>query len=446
MLRNTIVGLQSVDRTLVEAGRGIGMSSGRVLFRVELPLAVPVIMAGVRTALVLVVGTADVRDVHQRRRPGQPDHLAASSCSASPCSVSGAILVALLALARRVGGPRPRDGRPPEGTLMLTLRRLLRPAVLAATLVTLAATAGCGLGTANGFTPSGTLDGPLKDVKGLDGLSIGVGSKNFSEQLLLGKMSVILLKSAGADVQDFSNIPGSASARQAEIAGDVGLQWEYTGTAWIEYLGHANGIPDQAKQYEAVRNEDLAENNLAWLEPAPMNNTYGFATTAETAKKLGISKLSDLKDLPVSQQTFCVESEFRSRNDGFEPMLEKYGMSRQGPAEEQHQDAGHRRDLRRDRQGRLQLRRDLHDRRPDPGAGPDGAAGRQEVLPELQRLPGVPQGDPRPSTPSSRSCSGRSPPSWTTRRCAGSTPRSTSTGRHPADVALAWLKQEGFLR
>ncbi|WP_364513844.1 ABC transporter permease [Nocardioides sp. LML1-1-1.1] len=58
VLRNTITGLQGVDPTLVEAGRGIGMSQLAVLVRVELPLALPVIMTGVRTALVLVVGTA----------------------------------------------------------------------------------------------------------------------------------------------------------------------------------------------------------------------------------------------------------------------------------------------------------------------------------------------------------------------------------------------------
>lgn len=58
VLRNTITGLQSVDPTLVEAGRGIGMSAGAVLLRIELPLALPIIMAGIRTALVLIVGTA----------------------------------------------------------------------------------------------------------------------------------------------------------------------------------------------------------------------------------------------------------------------------------------------------------------------------------------------------------------------------------------------------
>jgi osmoprotectant transport system substrate-binding protein len=187
--------------------------------------------------------------------------------------------------------------------------------------------ASCGLGTAGGFTPSGKLTGPLADVPSLDGTNISVGSKNFTEQLILGKMAVILLKSAGAKVQDFTNIPGSASARQAQLTGDVDMEWEYTGTAWIQYLGHPNGIPDQRKQYEAVRKEDLHKNDLVWLPPAPMNNTYGFAVAAERAKKLGITKLSQIKKLPVKEQTFCVESEFRNRNDGFEPMLEAYDMS-----------------------------------------------------------------------------------------------------------------------
>jgi osmoprotectant transport system substrate-binding protein len=205
----------------------------------------------------------------------------------------------------------------------LSLRRAL---ALALSLVGLACAAGCGLGTAGGFTPSGELSGPVSHVKDLDGLSVAVGSKNFSEQLLLGKMAVILLKSAGANVQDYTNIPGSSSARQAQLEGEVGMEWEYTGTAWIAYLGHDNGIPDQDKQYQAVRKQDLRENHLVWLPPAPMNNTYGFATTAETGKKLGITKLSQIKDLPVKERTFCVESEFKNRNDGFQPMLKSYGL------------------------------------------------------------------------------------------------------------------------
>ncbi len=201
-----------------------------------------------------------------------------------------------------------------------------RATALTGSLAAVTTLAGCGLGTAGGFVPSGELAGPVADVEPLDGASVAVGSKNFSEQLLLGKMAVILLKSAGADATDLTNIPGSASARQAQLEGQVGIAWEYTGTAWISYLGHEQGIPDEEKQYEAVRDEDLDKNHLVWLPPAPMNNTYGFATTAETAEKLGVEKLSDIADLPVAERTFCVESEFANRNDGLEPMLETYDI------------------------------------------------------------------------------------------------------------------------
>ncbi len=202
--------------------------------------------------------------------------------------------------------------------------RRLVPAVAA--LVTAGALSACGLGTAGGFAPSGDLAGPIADVPSLEGASLSVGSKNFSEQLLLGKMAVILFKSAGANVKDLTNIPGSSSARQAQLAGQVDMEWEYTGTAWISYLGHEDPIPDEQEQYAAVRDEDRKENQLVWLKPAPMNNTYGFALKREKADALGIDKLSQIKDVPADQRTFCVESEFANRNDGFEPMLKTYGV------------------------------------------------------------------------------------------------------------------------
>lgn len=186
---------------------------------------------------------------------------------------------------------------------------------------------GCGLGTSGGFVPSGSATGPIGDID-LSGASIGVGSKNFTEQLILGKMAVILLRAVGADSQDLTNIPGSSSARQALIEDQVQMQWEYTGTAWIAYLGETKPIPDETKQYEAVRDRDAKDNGLVWLEPAPMNNTYGFAAPTATLKKLGVTKLSELSTVPTSELTFCVESEFNNRDDGFDPMLKTYGLAK----------------------------------------------------------------------------------------------------------------------
>lgn len=200
------------------------------------------------------------------------------------------------------------------------------PAVVGAAAIALS-TSGClGLGTAGGYVPAAKLAGGLAQTKSMSGASISVGSKNFTENILLGKMAIILLKSAGAKVTDLTNIPGSASARQAMLDGQIDAMWEYTGTGWITYLGHEKPIPNEHRQYVAVRDEDKQKNHLDWLPPAPMNNTYGFAVTKATQQKFHITKLSQLSKVPKSQRTFCVESELINRPDGLKGMLARYGV------------------------------------------------------------------------------------------------------------------------
>ncbi len=204
-------------------------------------------------------------------------------------------------------------------------RRARRVAGLVAGLALCALVPACGLQSANAFiAPAGPAK--IKPVPALNGVQVTVGSKNFTEQLILGKMAETIFQVMGADVQDKTNLAGSVATRQAQLSGDIDMAWEYTGTAWITYMGHTKPIPGRIPQWKAVAKEDLKQNQIVWLKPAPMNNTYAFATPVETQKKLGITKLSQLKQLPVSERTFCVESEFYSRSDGFKPMLEKYGM------------------------------------------------------------------------------------------------------------------------
>jgi osmoprotectant transport system substrate-binding protein len=183
---------------------------------------------------------------------------------------------------------------------------------------------GCGLGTAGGYVPSGELAGPVTGVD-LDGATVAVGSKNFTEQIILGKMAVILMESAGASTEDLTNVPGSQTVRQAMLEGIMDFQWEYTGTAWITYLGNVDPIPDEQAQYEAVRDADAA-NGMVWTQPSELNNTYAMAVTRERSEELGITAMSDLQGLDDSEMTFCLDAEFAARNDGFEPMLEHYGL------------------------------------------------------------------------------------------------------------------------
>ena len=210
-------------------------------------------------------------------------------------------------------------------------RRNPRRTRTAATLAAAAAAlglAGCGLQPATGYVPA-VAPASIEPVEGAEEVSVTVGSKNFTEQLILGKIAVLALRAAGFQVTDSTNIPGSVAAREGQLAGDTDMQWEYTGTAWVVYMGQ-QGIPDQRKQWQAVHDADL-DNGLTWLPPAPMNNTYGFAMGPDAAAELGITALSEIKDLPVEERTFCVESEFRSRDDGLEPLLEHYGIPLDSP-------------------------------------------------------------------------------------------------------------------
>ncbi|HZG62192.1 MAG TPA: ABC transporter permease [Rubrobacteraceae bacterium] len=97
VLRNTMVGLRQVDRNVIEAGRGMGMSKNAVLFRIELPLAVPIMLAGIRTALVITIGTATLATFIGAGGLGALIETGIS-LNRTPVLVTGAVLTSVLAL------------------------------------------------------------------------------------------------------------------------------------------------------------------------------------------------------------------------------------------------------------------------------------------------------------------------------------------------------------
>ncbi len=178
--------------------------------------------------------------------------------------------------------------------------------------------------------------GPCKDVKAgsvdskaLDGVTVKVGSKEFDEQLILGQLTVKILCAAGAKVVDRTNTKGSTQTRKKLQDGVTDVLWEYTGTGWINYLGHDKPITDPEKQYQAVKKEDLAKNKLLWGPMAPFNNTYAFATTDEFGKKNNLKTHSDMAAYinKNPSSTVCVESEFAARPDGYPGFKKKYGIT-----------------------------------------------------------------------------------------------------------------------
>lgn len=158
--------------------------------------------------------------------------------------------------------------------------------------------------------------------------TIKIGSKEFTEQLLLGKISVLALKDAGFKVEDKTGVAGSDKVRLALENGDFDLYWEYTGTAWISLLQHEEPITDSQEAYEKVRDED-AENDLVWLKYATLNNTYTLMMRREHAEELGIKTISDLAEYineNPGELTTAIDHEFSVRPDGYPGVQSHYGF------------------------------------------------------------------------------------------------------------------------
>ena len=159
----------------------------------------------------------------------------------------------------------------------------------------------------------------------VSGLTGEVGAKDFSEQFILAHITSQLLNANGADTTANTSVVGSANVRAALEGDDFLGYWEYTGTSWITYNGNTAPVVGEEAQFEATKKAD-ADNGIAWLDAAPFNNTYAFAILSDKAKKLGVATLSDIAALPVEDQTFCIESEFSTRDDGWPGLKKAYGI------------------------------------------------------------------------------------------------------------------------
>ncbi|WP_040869539.1 glycine betaine ABC transporter substrate-binding protein [Nocardia exalbida] len=190
----------------------------------------------------------------------------------------------------------------------------------------LALVAACGL-QSGGAVPLRVGPGSIRPIPALDGVPVTVGSKDFTEQNILGYLIEFALTAAGAEVRDLTNIQGSNSVRDAQLHGQIDIAYEYTGTGWINYLGNEKPVPDEIGQFEAVRDADLAEHGMVWTAMAPMNNTYALVMSARTAQETGVRTLSDYAALAAADPAaaaICVGTEFNVRQDGFPGLVRKY--------------------------------------------------------------------------------------------------------------------------
>jgi len=155
-----------------------------------------------------------------------------------------------------------------------------------------------------------------------------VGSKDFTEQLVLGQIALQALQANGFTVQDKTNVAGSDTCRKALLSGDFDMYWEYTGTAWLMLLGNESAPSSAQETYDKVKAADDA-NGITWLDPAPLNDTYALVMQKDKADLLGIKSYSDLGNYIKSNPdklVLCCDQEFTARPDGLPGLVSTYGM------------------------------------------------------------------------------------------------------------------------
>ncbi|HEX5500868.1 MAG TPA: glycine betaine ABC transporter substrate-binding protein, partial [Thermomicrobiales bacterium] len=173
---------------------------------------------------------------------------------------------------------------------------------------------------------------------------VKIGSKNFTEQLILGEMYAQLLEAAGIPVERRLNLGGTAVAQAALVKGDIDLYPEYTGTGLtvvldipIESIQQATPVagaeaaatPAAAsideRVYQIVKDEYKKRWNLVWLDPVPFNNTQALAVKKDFADEKKLVTISDLAKI-AGDLTIVAPSDFVERPDGLKGLEQFYGM------------------------------------------------------------------------------------------------------------------------
>ncbi|MCE2539228.1 MAG: ABC transporter permease/substrate-binding protein [Acidobacteria bacterium] len=272
VLRNTVTGIAGVDPALREAARGVGMTARQQLLLVELPLAMPVIVAGIRTATVWVVGIATLST------PVGATSLGNYIFSGLQTRNYAAILVGCVAAA---GLALLLDGLVRAIEVGLVRRRRGRLAAALGAVAVLYAYAGI------------TLAAPLLGDRERP---IVVGAKSFTEQYILSAAIAGWVERETGRPTALLQSLGSLVAFDAVDTGEVDVYVDYTGTIWANEMGRAQIRAGRAEMLDGVR--DFLEDGHGMTLAATLGfeNTYALTVRAEHAERLGLRTIGDLAD------------------------------------------------------------------------------------------------------------------------------------------------------
>ncbi len=318
IIKNTYTGIANIDPELVEAAKGIGLTRWQVLYKVKIPMALPVIMAGVRISAVTAVGLMTMAAfigagglgymVFSGIRTSNNLQILAG---AIPACILALLVDWIMGLVEKLVTPISLQPGYLKSKSSVKKNRTRQKIVLAIVAVLLVAL----LGNA----AFNSIAGNKKEKR------ITIGGMDFTEQFTLAYMYKDYIEAhTDIKVDTETNLGGSQVVRAALKKKEIDMFIDYTGTIYVEVL-HNTPIPDMDKVYQVCKDEMYKQNKFILLNQAGFNNTYTLATTKEKSKELGLTKLSDLKRLSdnlVSGTTL----QFLNREDCMYGLTKKYGI------------------------------------------------------------------------------------------------------------------------
>ncbi|HEX8162723.1 MAG TPA: ABC transporter permease/substrate-binding protein [Pyrinomonadaceae bacterium] len=312
VIRNTVTGIEGVDKNVREAAVAMGMTRGQILWQVELPLASSVILAGVRVAAVISVGVATIAAAIGAGGLGV--YIFRGLRMDNRLVLAGAIPAAAMALAidGLIGFLEPRLSEYVRG-LSARIRdagRLRRP--LAAAALALLAVGGYALWR-----------GRRPDVI--------VGSKDFTESVILAELLAQRLEAQGLKVGRHFELGGNLS-HNSLVAGEIDVYPEYTGTSFTAILKH-QPLTDPRAVYEQVKREYAERFGVEVSPPLGFANDFAILVRGRDARSLGLRTISDAAPHSAGWRAGFGQ-DFVSRPDGYEGFARAYGLKfRERPRE-----------------------------------------------------------------------------------------------------------------
>jgi osmoprotectant transport system substrate-binding protein/osmoprotectant transport system permease protein len=299
IVRTTIAGLRGIDPSIREAGVAMGMTPRELLRRVELPLALPSIVAGIRVAAVVGVGSATIAAAIGAGGLGEYIYRGLSMVDTTVI-LAGAVPAAALALVV-------------DGALLWVERQMSSRH---------RSRSRAGLATAAALVAAALLSSGVAARQ--RGGAIVVGSKNFTEQLVLGEIvAQAIERDTGLAVKRRLNLGGTLICDRALLTGDIDVYVEYTGTA-LTAVFHQPIDTDASAVFDTVRGL-YARSGRTLLPALGFNNTFAILVRGADARSLGLRTIDDA----VSQTTHWRAGfgyEFVERPDGFPGLAKTYGL------------------------------------------------------------------------------------------------------------------------